>query len=1210
MARFDIDTPQVSPDLDSPVFQEEVAGQDDTPDVNVFSDIGLSALRGIRGMAQSTYELVDYVGEKVTGGVIDLHDFEADWDWGLGESQTWQGQMTEGVTQFLMGFIPMFGAVSAVSKAGALGKAGQVLSKSNFLRGMVAGAGADFTVFSANEHRLSNLIKQHTELRSPILDYLESDGDEGELEGRFKNALEGAILGAGAEAVIRGLMKGVKFIKAARKVREGVDDPDQMIPELLRRPDADELLDEDAFIGPIRELDSLDSQARNAIDDGAREVIDDEAEAVIDSAEDAAQAQKDAEDYVEVDRDTSNPEFSDEVDLVTVENYANDRIVRRLGRGGLPNFSTTKDKYGLMKFMNKKVEIEQAVNPPKETNVEHLETAKQILPDELDREYTKHMIVEDIETLTSIRNRITSFRIIAEDIVTAMNQALEEMPTVGKDKTYAIVAKYIDDLEEYSALESQVARQFGKGLQQTKLFRNSRGVINVDEVRSGSDAGAKAAIRGRDEGMVDEVIALLTSGADTDTVLKQVLNIATKSKGGRFEVPREVLLANLLSAPPTQFVNGFGGLLTLGLDTAEKSIGALFSGNPQLAKMHIMQTIDAITTAEVWKAAGRSYKTGSPTLLGDTATTPYGEVIKRSKLTSENLFGKPAPGSKHQSFNETMDKIFTIFKLPFRGLTGTDEIFKQINARRAAMFKATIEAIEKEGIKDPAAIAKYVDDKLRSVVMAGGKLYSKEALYRQGVKIAKARGFTKRADLDRVAKAHVVKNYDKDRSALAAFAGDEANRLSFTNDLDPDSLAGGIYQLANKHPITSLVMPFIKTPLNILIYAKDRTVFEAMNGSQLYQQLTSSDVAVKSAAMGRLSTTVAASVGMLGVMRQFNRNENMHISGGGPRDPDKRKRLEETGWQPYSIKIGDKYYSYQRLDPFATIIGIYADTLDLQQEGEFNVSEEGIQKALITLFSVVQRNIVNKSYLTGVEQFSAALSDTTGTKIQRWIGSTSSNLFIPWSAFMRTTVGGVTGQIMDDHEVKMVRNMGDYWLRNIPVAQGRLDPKRNLLGEAQEYGAGNLYRAFMPINVREYDDSDDVMQEIARLSHGFTQVSPSYRGLIDLTNYRNSKNQSAHDRRLELMSTTRINGKSLRQSLQNVIKSQEYQKHSPRSEPGLTSPRVRMLNRVLSEYRAKAFDEMLKEFPELSQFKRDYDLAKDEQRRGVAIDNLIQTLNF
>ena len=577
MARFDIDTPQVSPDLDSPVFQEEEVVQDDTPDVNVFSDIGLGALRGIRGMAQSTYELVDYVGEKVTGGVIDLHDFEADWDWGLGESQTWQGQITEGVTQFLVGFIPMFGALSAASKAGALGKAGQVLSKSNFLRGMVAGAGADFTVFSANEHRLSNLIKQHTELRSPILDYLESDGDEGELEGRFKNALEGAILGAGAEAVIRGLMKGVKFIKAARKVREGVDEPDQIIPELLRRPDADELLDEDAFIGPIRELDTLDSQARNAVDDGAREVIDDEAEAVIDSAEDAAQAQKDVEDYVEVSNDLSKEvKLSDEVDADELDSVANELAENGIGRGGTVGLNTTSDKYGLMNRVNKAVEKREAVRPAVESSAEHIENAKQFLPDELDREYTKHMIVEDIETLTSIRNRITAFRLIADDIVGEMNKAIEDLATVGKERTYAIVAKYIDDLYEYSALESQVARQFGKGLQQTKLFRNRKSIIHVSEVRSGSDAGAKAAIRGREEGMVDEVVALLTSGADTDTVLKQVLNIANKSKGGRFEVLREVLLANLLSAPPTQFINGFGGLLTLGLDTAEKSIGALF----------------------------------------------------------------------------------------------------------------------------------------------------------------------------------------------------------------------------------------------------------------------------------------------------------------------------------------------------------------------------------------------------------------------------------------------------------------------------------------------------------------------------------------------------------------------------------------------------------------------------------------------------------
>ena len=1199
MAKFNLDVPQVTQDLDSPLPQEEVE------DVNVFGDMALAPLRGIVNAAQSTYELVDYVGEIATGGLFDLHDVEQDWNpsiagYELGESKTWQGKMTEGISQFLIGFLPIFGAATAASKAASLGKLGKATLGNSFVRGMAAGAVTDFTVFSSSEHRLANLIKQHTELRSPILDYLASDDDEGELEVRFKNALEGAIIGAGAEVAIRGLMKGVRFIKQARKVREGVDSPDQMIPELLRRPDADELFNEDALIGPIQDLDALNPRAGNALDDGVEEVLDDAAT--------SAAKPKDSDEYFEVSNDLSvEVKLSSEVDPEDIAGMANDIVSGGPGKGNTVALNLRSDKYGLMNKVNDLVDKREATRPASETSAEHLNNAinsrKQFMPDGLDREYSKHMIVEDIETLTSIRNRVTSFRMIADDIMASMTKAIEDMGKVGKEQTYAIVAKHLDDLYEYSALESQVARQFGKGLQQTNLFRNKRSIIDVNEMRSTSRDGAKAAIRGRDEGMVDEVIHLITNGADPDTVLRQVLNIAEKSKGGKFEIAREVLLANLLSAPPSQFVNGGGGVLTLALDTFEKSIGALLTGHPQLAMMALKQTWDAVTTAEVYKFAARSYKTGNPHILGNTGSTPFGDIVNRSTLTADNVFGDLAP----DSWKKGIDNIFKVFRLPFHGLTGTDEIFKQINARRGAMWKASLEAIE-QGIDDPQKIAAYVDQKLRDVIQASGQLYSKESLYRQGVSIAKGRGFTKKADLDNFAKKHVAKYYDKDKSALADYARDTANDLSHTRDLDPDSLGGTLYQAANKHPVTSLVMPFIKTPLNILKYAADRTVFGFFRTTKIWDELHSPVLATKQAAMGRLATTAASTMTMLGVMRNFNRNENMHISGGGPRDPDKRKRLEESGWQPYSIRIGDKFYSYQRLDPFATIIGVYADTLDLLQEGEFNVSDDLIQRTLAIMFSVVQRNIVNKSYLTGVEQFSAALSDTTGSKIERWIGSTSSN-FIPWSAFMRTTVGGISGAIMDDHEVKQVRNIADYWLRNIPITQGRLDPKRNLLGEAQEYGMGNLYRAFSPVNVRDAAD-DEVMQEIANLSHGFTQVSPSYRGLVDLTNYHNNKNQSAHDRRLELMSTTLISGKTLRQSLQKVIQSKEYQKHSPRSEPGLTSPRVRMLNRVLSRYRAKAFDEMLKEFPELDKFKRDYDLAKDEQRRGAELDNLIQTLNF
>ena len=36
-----------------------------------------------------------------------------------------------------------------------------------------------------------------------------------------------------------------------------------------------------------------------------------------------------------------------------------------------------------------------------------------------------------------------------------------------------------------------------------------------------------------------------------------------------------------------------------------------------------------------------------------------------------------------------------------------------------------------------------------------------------------------------------------------------------------------------------------------------------------------------------------------------------------------------AGWQPYSIKLGDTYYSYQRIEPVAKVIGLAVDLIEL-----------------------------------------------------------------------------------------------------------------------------------------------------------------------------------------------------------------------------------------------------------------------------------------
>src|SRR3546814_2542190 len=45
------------------------------------------------------------------------------------------------------------------------------------------------------------------------------------------------------------------------------------------------------------------------------------------------------------------------------------------------------------------------------------------------------------------------------------------------------------------------------------------------------------------------------------------------------------------------------------------------------------------------------------------------------------------------------------------------------------------------------------------------------------------------------------------------------------------------------------------------------------------------------------------------------------VSGSAPSADNQRRLMLANGWQPYSIKIGDQYYSYRRLDPFAMPFG-------------------------------------------------------------------------------------------------------------------------------------------------------------------------------------------------------------------------------------------------------------------------------------------------
>jgi|GEM_PF-1087728 len=127
---------------------------------------------------------------------IERYGYQDFIDFGVDGPQGTAGQVTEGVAQFLIGFIPAVRVVRMVKAASVLGSTGQF---------MIAGAIADTTAFDPHERRLSNLVQEFPQLKNPVTEYLASAPGDSSAEGRLKNALEGIIFGAVLDGFVRAL---------------------------------------------------------------------------------------------------------------------------------------------------------------------------------------------------------------------------------------------------------------------------------------------------------------------------------------------------------------------------------------------------------------------------------------------------------------------------------------------------------------------------------------------------------------------------------------------------------------------------------------------------------------------------------------------------------------------------------------------------------------------------------------------------------------------------------------------------------------------------------------------------------------------------------------------------------------------------------------------------------------------------------------------
>jgi hypothetical protein len=393
----------------------------------------------------------------------------------------------------------------------------------------------------------------------------------------------------------------------------------------------------------------------------------------------------------------------------------------------------------------------------------------------------------------------------------------------------------------------------------------------------------------------------------------------------------------------------------------------------------------------------------------------------------------------------------------------------------------------------------------------------------------------------------------------------------------PGAIAQKLMAMKSEYPALNVIIPFVRTPANIFKYSLERFRADmAAGGSR-------QDLALTKLATGSLLMATVSDMALEG-----------HITGGGPKDRNARAALERTGWQPYSVRIGDRYYSYSRLDPTGLSFGLAADMVEILHNTEWDKKDTKTpEEVAYAVATAMANNVMSKNYMDGMAGFFEAVSDPTGTGAKRFIEKLAGSV-VP--------AGVATVERAVDPWLREADGMVQTARSRTPGLSDDLPMVRDLWGRPKSYesGIGWGYDAFSPIYSRRANPTA-VDQEILRQGWSI-QMPPrvqSFGGVtVDLDRY-----PSAYSRFLELAGQelkSPLSGKNMVDTLDDIVtgKSVLSPVYNLRSD-GPGGGKETFIKDQMAAFRAQARDRLTHEIPGLAGEAQEKKRRKSELRLNL-----------
>ncbi len=391
-----------------------------------------------------------------------------------------------------------------------------------------------------------------------------------------------------------------------------------------------------------------------------------------------------------------------------------------------------------------------------------------------------------------------------------------------------------------------------------------------------------------------------------------------------------------------------------------------------------------------------------------------------------------------------------------------------------------------------------------------------------------------------------------------------ARYQTFQNELGQAGKA--VQTIANSSITAKMIMPFVRTPINIAKFTGQRTPLGFMSKNiraQIAAGGPEGDLALARIGLGTfIMGTTAALV------------QEGQITGSGPLNRNVNKLWRESGRQPHSIRVGDTYYSYNRLDPMGMLLGLTADAVEIMQYADESDEATAASVAAAVALATVN-NVTSKTYLSGVSELFEVLGtsqtdpEAANLRAQAYLTRLGSSM-----APATSLSAQITRTI--DPTLRETSGLVERLRSRTPGLSSSLPPRRNLWGDPIVLEGGLGWDFVSPIytSTKKKDKlADEILANkipiprVARQINGLRLTSEEYDTYTLLAAGRNEDGSPAAGL-----------PRTLREEMRRQMASSAYQDATGGPEGG----KAAILQEVAQKYRAYAKERMSVEFPDLA----------------------------